>query len=53
MAGWALMTQVSEGRVRGRPWLGCIDDVKMALDISGMTACCAKDRNEWRGLVHM
>ena len=34
MARRVLMAEVSRGRVRGRPRLGCIDGVKMALIIS-------------------
>ena len=29
-----LMAEVSGGRVRGRPWLGCMDGVNVALDNS-------------------
>ena len=57
MARRVLMTEVTDGRVRGRPRLGWVDDVKMALDNGGMTVAaaqqCAKDRKEWRALVHM
>ena len=39
------------------PRLGWIDGVKMALGNRGMTVeaerQCAKDRKEWRALVHM
>ena len=52
-----LMTEISGGRVRGRPRLGWIDGVKVALGNRGMTVQaarqCTKDRNEWRALVHM
>ena len=52
-----LMAEVSGGRVRGRPRLGWMDGVKMALGNRGMTveAACqwVKDRKEWRALVHM
>ena len=52
-----LMAKVSGGRVRGRPRLGWMDDVKVALDNRGMTEeaarQCAKDRKAWRALVHM
>ena len=52
-----LIAEVSEGRVRGRPRLGWMDGVKVALGNRGMTVeasrQCAKDRNEWRALVHM
>ena len=51
------MAEVSGGRVRGRPMLGWMDDVKVALDNRGMTVeaarQCAKDRKEWRALVRM
>ena len=57
MARRVLMAKVSGGRVRGRPGLGWIDGVKVALGNRGMTVeaarRCAKDRNEWRDLVHM
>ena len=52
-----LMAEVSGGRVRRRPRLGWMDGVKVALGNRGMTAeaarQCAKDRKEWRVLVHM
>ena len=52
-----LMAEVSGGRVRGRPRLGWINGVKMALGNRGMTVeaarQCAKDRKEWRALAHM
>ena len=57
MARLVLMAEVSEGRVRGRPRLGWMDGVKLALGNSGMTVeaarQCAKDWIEWRALVHM
>ena len=57
MARRVLMAEVSGRRVRGRPRLGCMDGVKVALDNRGMTAKaarqCDKDRKEWRTLVHM
>ena len=44
-------------QVRGRPRLGWMDGVKMALGSRGMTVeaarQCAKDRKEWRALEHM
>ena len=47
-----LMAEVSEGRVRGRPRLGWMD----GCCAPGMTVeaarQCAKDRKEWRALVH-
>ena len=57
MARRVLMTEVSGGRVRGRPRLGWMDGVKVALGNRGMTVeaarRCVKDRKEWRELVHM
>ena len=57
MARRVLMAEVSGGRVRGRPRLGWMDGVKVALGNRGMTVeaarQCAKDRKAWRALVHM
>ena len=57
MARWVLMAEVSGGRVRGKPRLGWMDGVKVALGNRGMTveaACqCAKDRKELRALIYM
>ena len=57
MARMVLMAEVSGGRVRGRQRLGWMDGVKVALGNRGMTVeaaqQCAKDRKEWRALVHM
>ena len=57
MARRVLMAEVSGGRVRGRPRLGWMDGVKVALCNRGVTVeaarQCAKDRKEWRALVHM
>ena len=57
MARRVLMAYVRGGRVRGRPRLGWMDDVKVALGNRGMAVeaarQCAKDRKEWRALVHM
>ena len=57
MARRVLMEEVSEGRVRGRPRLGWMDGVKVNLGNRGMTVeasrQCAKDRKEWRTLVHI
>ena len=52
------MAEVSGGRVLGRPRLGWMDGVRLvALGNRGMTVeaaqKCAKDRIEWRALVHM
>ena len=52
-----LMADVGGGRIRGRPRLGWMDGVKVALGKRGMTVeaarQCTKDRKEWRALVHM
>ena len=57
MARKVLMAEVSGGRVRGRPRLGWMDGVNVALCNRRMTVeaagQCAKDRKEWRALVHM
>ena len=57
MARRVLMAEVSGGRVRGRQRLTWIDGVKVGLGKRGMTVeaarQCAKDRKEWRALVHM
>ena len=57
MARRVLMAEAGEGRVRGRPRLGWMDSVKVALGDRGMTVeaarQCAKDRKAWRALVHM
>ena len=57
MARKVLMADVRGGRVRGRQRLGWMDGVKVALGNRGMTVeaarQCAKDRKEWRTLLHM
>ena len=57
MARRVLMAEVSGGRVGGRPRLGWMDGVKVALGNRGLTVeaarQCAKDRKAWRALVHM
>ena len=57
MARRVLTDEVSGGRVQGRPRLGWMDGVKVALGNRGMTVDapqqCAKDRKAWRALVHM
>ena len=57
LARRVLMAEVSGGRVRGRPRLGWMDGVKVALDNRGVTVeaarQCAKDRKAWSALVHM
>ena len=57
MARRVLMAEVSEGQVRGRPRLGWMDGVKVALGNRGMMVeaarQCAKDWKVWRAVVHM
>ena len=57
MARRVLISEVGGRRVRGRPRLGLMDGVKVALGNRGMTVeaarQCAKDRKAWRVLVHM
>ena len=57
MARRVLMTEASGWRVRGRPSLGWVDGMKMLFGTIGMSVEAArqyaKDRNEWRALVHM
>ena len=57
MARRVSMDEVSGGRVRWRPRLGWMDGVKVALGNRGMAVeaarQCAKDRKEWRALLHM
>ena len=57
MARGLLMAEVNGVRVRGRPRLGWMDGVKVALGNRGMTMGaarqCAKDLKEWRAQVHM
>ena len=57
MAKRVLMAEVSGGQERGRPRLVWMDSVQVALGNRGMTVeaprHCAKDRKEWRSLVHM
>ena len=52
-----LMAELSGERVRGRPKLGWMNVVMVALSNRGMTVeavqQCAKERNEWPALVHM
>ena len=51
MARSVLMAEVSGERIRGRPRLGWMDGVKVALGNRGMTVeaarQCAKDRKRW------
>ena len=55
MARTVLMAEVSG--VSGRPRLGGMDGVKVALDSRGMTVeaaqLCTIDRKEWRALMNM
>ena len=57
MARRVLTVEVSGLRVRGRPTLGCMDGVKVALGNRGMKVEAArqsaKDQKEWRALAHM
>ena len=57
MAQRVLMDEVSGGLVRGRPRLVWMDGVKMVLYNRRMTVeaarQCARDRKEWRAVVHM
>ena len=57
MARRVLMAEVSGGQVRGRPRLGWMGGVKVALGNRGMTVEAArqraKNRKEWRAMVHM
>ena len=57
MARRVLMAEVSGGWVRGRPRLGWMDGVNVTLGNRRMTVKaarqCAKDRKEWRALVHV
>ena len=57
MARRVLIAEVSGGWVRGKPRLGWMDGVKVALGNRRMTVeaarRCAKDRKGWRALVHM
>ena len=56
MARRVFMAEVGGGRVRGRPRLGWMDGVKVALGNRGMTVeaarQCAKGLKEWRALGH-
>ena len=57
IASRVLMAEVSLMRVLGRPRLGWMDGVKVALGNRGMTVeaarQCAKDQKEWRALIQM
>ena len=57
MTRMVLMAEVSGGRVRGRPMLGWMDGVKVALGSRRMTVeatrQCTKDQKEWRALAQI
>ena len=57
MARRVLMAEVSGGQVLGRPRLGWMNGVQVALGNTGMRVEAsrqyAKDKKEWRALVHM
>ena len=57
MARRVLMAEVSGERVRGRPRLGWMDGVKVAMGNREMTVDpvrqSEKDWKDWRALVHM
>ena len=57
MARRVLREAVSGGRVRGRQSLGLMDGLKVAFGKTGMSVEAArqfaKDRKEWRALVHV
>ena len=58
MARRVLMAEVSGGRIRGRPRLGWMDGacegaLRQQRNDGGAARQCAKDRKEWRALVHM
>ena len=54
MARMELAADVNGGRVRGRPRLGWMDGVKVALGGRGITVEAARqDMKEWRSLVNM
>ena len=57
LARSVLMAEASGGRVQGRPRLAWMNGVKEALGNRGMNVEAArqsaKDRKEWRALVHL
>ena len=53
MARRVFMAEVSGGRARGRPRLGWMDSVKVALGNRGMKVEAVRQRKEWRALVDM
>ena len=52
MARRVLMAEVSGGRIRWRPRLGWMHDVKVAMGNRNDCGGGPKDRKEWRALVH-
>ena len=52
MAGRVLMAEVCEERVRGRTRFGWMDGMKVGVMLEAARRF-AKDRKEWRALVHM
>ena len=57
VARGVLVAEVGGGRVRGRPRLGWVDGVRVALGSGGVAVGaarrCASDRKAWRALVHV
>ena len=54
MARRVLMAEGSGRRIRGRPRLGWMDGVKVALGNRGMKVEAARQcRKEWKALAHM
>ena len=53
MARRALMSEVSGGRVRGRPRLGWMDGMKLALGNRNDGGVCATMRERVNALMHM
>ena len=51
-----VLAEVNGGRVQGRPRLGWMDDVKVALGSRGMPVKAARQwakyRKEWRAILH-
>ena len=53
MARRVLMAEVSRGWVGGRPRLGWMDGVKVALGNRGMMVEAAQQWKEWKAMVHI
>ena len=57
LARRVLIAEVRGGQVQGRPRLGCMDGMKVALGSKGIMVepawQCMKDRKEWRAQVHV